>query len=398
VTLDRTRWGVVLLAISAGIVGSAHIGKVSAALPVLRSDMGLSLVAGGWMASLISLSGALMGAGAGMIADRIGHRRVALTGLLLMALGDVAGAWAGSEASLLLSRFIEGVGFLITVVAIPALMLQVVSPRHRSMVLGFWGVYMGLGMSLALFLAPAILAAFGWRGLWLASAAPALLCLAALGWSTRDLPAHGQSGGLPWSDIAAAMKLPGPWLMAACFALFTLQWMSLMVWLPTFLVEQRGLSGGEAGFLTALIILINVLGSVAAGGLLHRKVPRAFLIGGCLIVSGLTAQGIFTNALADETRLALCLLFSAVGGVLPAAILAGAPLHAASPRQVGLVNGMLVQGSNIGTTLGPPLIAFIVSWSGNWESSAWVMSGAAMTGLALSFLVARVERRLGRAA
>jgi MFS family permease len=398
VTVERTRWGVVLLAICAGIVGSAHIGKVSAALPYLRADMGLSLVAGGWMASLISLSGAVTGAGAGMLADRLGHRRIALTGLFLMAFGDVTGALAGTAPLLFLSRFVEGAGFVITVVAVPSLMIHVVTARHRSFVLGVWGVYMGLGMSLALFLAPFILAPFGWRGLWLAAAAPALLCLAALGWATRDLVFHRVAGGIPWTDIAAAFKLPGPWFLAACFACFTLQWVSLMVWLPTFLIEQRGLSGGEAGFLAALVILINVLGSVGAGWLLHLKVPRAWIIAGCLVVVGLSAQGIFSSALADETRFALCLLFSAVGGLLPAAILAGAPLHAASPRQVGLVNGMLVQGSHVGTTLGPPIIAAIVSMSGNWEASAWAMSGAAMAGLVLAYAVARIESRLGEKA
>ena len=41
----ETRWGIVLIACGAGVVGAFQIGKMPSSLPVLRQDLELSLVA-----------------------------------------------------------------------------------------------------------------------------------------------------------------------------------------------------------------------------------------------------------------------------------------------------------------------------------------------------------------
>jgi hypothetical protein len=54
---DETRWPVVLITVASGIVAALHIGKISPALPAVRSDLGLDLVQGGLVVSMFYVLG-----------------------------------------------------------------------------------------------------------------------------------------------------------------------------------------------------------------------------------------------------------------------------------------------------------------------------------------------------
>ena len=47
----KTRWGIVALAIAAGVVAAIQVGKVPPLITQLQADLDLSLVAAGWLAS-----------------------------------------------------------------------------------------------------------------------------------------------------------------------------------------------------------------------------------------------------------------------------------------------------------------------------------------------------------
>jgi MFS family permease len=98
--------------------------------------------------------------------------------------------------------------------------------------------------------------------------------------------------------------------------------------------------------------------------------------------------------LPDGVRYALCLFFSFLTGVCPAAILSGAAVFRPSPRQTGATNGFLIQGSNLGQFLGPPLMAALVSFDGNWAAGLWIFMVTGVIGATLALLLKRAEKRL----
>ena len=100
-----TRWVTVGVVVLAAVAATMQIGK---ALPAIRADLGLGMVAAGWAVSLITLIGALIGVATGILADRLGHRRVVAGGLACLVLGSVAGSMADSSGALLMTRFFEG--------------------------------------------------------------------------------------------------------------------------------------------------------------------------------------------------------------------------------------------------------------------------------------------------
>ena len=72
------------LVVAAGIVAAMHVGKVAPAIPVLQTQLGLTLVQAGWLLSLSQMAGMLTAVLIGMVADGIGLRRSLLTGLTLL--------------------------------------------------------------------------------------------------------------------------------------------------------------------------------------------------------------------------------------------------------------------------------------------------------------------------
>src|SRR6185437_2953920 len=106
-----TEWRVVGFAVAAGIIGAFQVGKAVMALPALRADLGLSLADAGWVLSVFNLTGVVAGVALGAVIGRLGDRRMLLAGLAVMAASSLAGAVAPSLATLLATRYLEGVGF-----------------------------------------------------------------------------------------------------------------------------------------------------------------------------------------------------------------------------------------------------------------------------------------------
>jgi MFS family permease len=390
-----TRWPAVLAAVFAGVVGACAFGKMSPALPLLKSEFGLSLIQAGW---LVSAFNALAATGAivfGVFADRVGALRFCISGLVAIAAGSALGALASGAGTLIATRLLEGLGFLAVIVSAPGL-IAAATPRPRlGIAFGLWSAYMPLGVSLVVAASPPLLERFGWRGAWvlvaLAAGACALLLLA----ERRHY--SGVTGGARRSlaSLGASLAQPVPWLLGLAFAVYAIQHVTLMVWLPTYLLETRGIGGGAAALLTAAAVFVNCFGNVLGGWLIQRNLPRGRIIGATFAVIALAFVGIFSPGLPDPLRYALAVLYSLVAGTVPAAALSAGMRYARSPAEFGAIQGLIINITHIGIFLGPPLVAASVTWGGSWDAVLWVMLACAAVGLAAAAAVGRYERGAG---
>jgi MFS family permease len=396
IEVQKSDWAIVALSILAGIIAAAHIGKATASLPLLRSELGLTIIQAGWVVSIIAAMGMASGMIAGMVADRVGHRRQMIIGLLTIAISSAIGSMATGSGLLLASRFMEGVGFIAIVVSAPPLIITSILSRHRSVVLGVWSVWLPSGMALSMLISSPILGSYGWRSLWLFWTILSLILVALLLTKTDKGQGHVASPEQHHSFVGSLrliLSRPGPMLMALNFAVFAAQWGSMVVWIPSFLVEQRSTEVSTAALLGALVVVFNVPGNLMGSWLLHRGVARCHLISGTHLMMGLCAVGVFSDTLPDGARYGLVLLFSHAAGYLAAAMFASVPVHAPSPQQFGATNGLLIQGANFGNFFGPPAAAAIVAALGNWNGVLWLILACAGTGFVLSLWLTLIEKK-----
>jgi MFS family permease len=386
-----TNWRAVWAVFAGGLVAGAYMTKVAPALPAMRAELDLTLIEAGFIATTFSVMGMLVGVLAGVVCDRFGHKQLALGGLAVMAAGGALGAAAGSFDAVLLARFLEGVGFILFVVPAPTLMTAAAAtPRDRAKALGIWSAYMPTGGSIALVAAPWLIAAWGWRGLWVAlavAAGAAALLFARL--VPRSRPAQLSSLRLVLESLTRANLA-----MAALFACYVAQWTSIMIWLPTFLVDEHGASTAAAALATALMVAVNAPGNLAGGWLLARGLPRGTLVIAASIAAAVCEIGMLASSLSGALRYSLVLAFSLSSGVIPASIFAGLPVHAKTRSHIATGNGIALQGSNLGQFFGPIALAWIASRFGGWQATLWAMLAFAAGGALCGLAIAVIEKRL----
>ena len=187
-----------------------------------------------------------------------------------------------------------------------------------------------------------------------------------MAWATRRLPAPPyRAAGSPWRDLRDTAAAPEPLLLAVIFAVYALQTLAVMGFLPTILVEHEHLTPLAAGELAALAVAMNSVGNLLGGLVLKRGIARSWLVLLGAAAMGLCGLGIFLGALPLAQTYALYLLFSGFGGIIPAAVLGAAPAAAPAPRLVPATNGLLVQGSNLGQVVGPPAVGALAAATGD---------------------------------
>jgi MFS family permease len=386
----NTKWGSVLIAIGAGILAGAQVGKAHIALPSIRDSFALSLVDASWILSAISFVGLFVATPIGSMARRIGTKRTMMAGLLIMSAASFAGGFSSGAEGLVVSRFIEGLGFVMVIVAAPSLIVEMTERRHVRIALAGWAAFMPGGVAIATLLAPFILARHTWRAVWIADAA----ILALYAFLFVRLGVH-QSGRVvmsskvhPWRDFAAVIAARDPVLLAAIFGLYTLLHLGVMGLLPTILIENYRIQPSNVGLFVSIAMASNILGNLAAGVLLQKGVSRSLLIGGACTVMALMTTGMFSLHLSFGVTYFCCFLFSCVGGLVPAAVISAAPFHSPSESLIPATNGLLVQGSNVGIVLGPPLISIIAARYG-WGWVPALTLTAASTAIVLAIVVGR---------
>jgi len=374
-----------------GLACGAFMGKVPPALPGMRVELGLTLVQSGFIATMINLLGAAVGILMGLLCDRYGHKRLGLAGLAVMAAGGFLGAAAQDYPLLLLSRFLEGAGFILFTVTGAALInAAVANPNDRNRAMGLWTAYMPGGAALAMLAAPLAMAQLGWRGYWVALSIVALAC-ALLVW--RSVPATRPATVSSLRLAVESLSQRGSWVLAILFMFYVAQWTSVMIWLPTFVVDVRGGTAAAAAFLGAIMVLANVPGNLAGGWLLSHGVARSTLVVAASVISAACSIGMLGDGLPDTWRYVLVLVFSCCAGVIPASVLSGIAVHARSPGHIGTTNGMVMQTAQIGQSIAPILLAWLASHYGGWGVTLWAMLAFAAGCAICGIVIARIERR-----
>mgnify|MGYP001554394197 CR=1 FL=1 len=390
----RTSWAVVLILSGAGVLSALQVGKVPPLIPDIRSELGITLVHAGWVLSIFNIIGLLLGACAGAIADTLGHRNLLVTGLVLQALGSMTGAFTPSFEWLLLTRFIEGMGFLSVIVSTPTLIFQAVNTKDTKVALSIWTCYLPAGACLMMLMIPILLKVFTWRGIWQVNALLILLYIPLIIWVTRKLSRFTTPLALNISsvlrNVMTTLCAPGPLLLMLLFFTYALQWLAVMGFLPTLLLEHHQFSKHSASALTGIVVGCNIIGNLAGGWLLNRGFRRWVLMAAASGVMGASALCIYSPDSGLLVNYGGCLLFSTIGGLIPASALGAAPIFAPNQNLVSTTVGMIIQGGQSGQVFGPTLLAWIVSTTGTWASGGGFLAAVAGFGIAFSVLISRL--------
>jgi ACS family glucarate transporter-like MFS transporter len=399
--------------------------NISVAIPSIREEFGFTSAEIGWILGSFNLTYTLFQIPGGIFGETFGYRRAmtsiaitwgVLTWLTGFAPGLMAASATGAMVSLIAVRFLMGIANA----PVFPMMTGIIARWFPSGSWAFPNALNSAGLALGqAAIGPVmtfLIIEFGWRNSFYALAPLGLLVGAWWYWYARDWPA--QHRAITAGEIALIDRdrdpaftetpRPGTWrevlmrrdvllLAAAYFCMNTVFYMFAQ-WLFTYLVEERGFTLLESGFLYVLPFATGAAMSAAGGltcdALCHRLGGRW----GCRIpaMTGLIGVAVFLLAGVNAVNpyvavglLSLCFGFTQFteGSFASGATYVGGP-HASTAY--GVVN----TGGNAAGFLAPAVGLMVdhAGWLWTFASgSAFALLGAGL------WLLIDVERRTHQA-
>lgn len=393
--------GAWLAVLAAGIAAAMHIWKLPAALAGIQVDLGITLVQAGLLLGIIQLASVVGGLATAVGGELAGLRRLLITGLILLSAASLLGAAAPTTELLMAARTLEGVGFLLSVVVAPALIRKVTPAQRLNVALASWGAFQGVATLIGLAAGALFLQAAGWREWWLVMAVLTLLPVPLLLRRVpRDVPPADAGLRSALRRVGRTVATRPPWIIGLVFACYTAQWMAVLGFLPS-IYRSAGLEGPLPGILSAAVGGVNAIGALSAGPLIQRGLSERKIIFWTFLAMSAASMGTFAVGWENIDngilfQFALIAVFSAVGGLIPAAVTRYSVRIAPEDGSVTAVLGLTQQIFNLGNFLGPMLFALLATTTGGWDTAWWLTCGLSILGMTLLALLARANSGAAR--
>jgi putative MFS transporter len=401
--VSREIWGIMFLAGVAWLVESYDIGVIGNALPSLEKQFTLNAFSIGVLAIASTLGIVVSIIPAGMMADRVGRKRMLVIGTAWYSIFTLIGGFAPTPLAIIILRFIAGLG-MGTIFPIPYAMAAEFMPRHfRGAMTGILDSFLSVGYFasplLALALIPHLPLNVGWRYLFFLGGIPLLYVPILMKWmpeSPRWLQVKDRNSeadsivsriesrveqrtGTPLPPPRVEMDVPvikhqapaptifqGEYLkrtlmMWIAFSCILFMFYAIQTYTPTVLLKE-GNSLGTAFLLTSIIVVASIPGKYVTAFALERF-GRKFTLVWFTAVAALSAV-LFGFVHDPMLALVTGIVLSFFGiGIDPAIKIYGAEQYPTRMREtgVGFFEGV---GRFFGGALAPFIMSFILAGIG----------------------------------
>jgi predicted MFS family arabinose efflux permease len=268
----RETWTLVAGASLMSIALGAYEISPASVTPLIRETFDIGATAAGLVISVMFGTAVVASLPVGAVLDRTDSRRamaVAVLGLL------VAGGWgwvaaeADAFTSVLASRVLGGVAYVVVWNAGIDIVSQSVDESRRATAVGVYTASGPLGFALGQGSAPTVAEAFGWPAIFVVYNGLALAGLALFWPPSRGL---GEVGGDAPSlaEFGGVLRNRAVWLVGTMGFLAYSLYLFVNQWGPSYLSDEVGLSLALSGVLVALFPAVGVLSRVFGGVLSDR--------------------------------------------------------------------------------------------------------------------------------
>jgi nitrate/nitrite transporter NarK len=280
-------WGIAVGAYVVAVLQRTSLG-VSGLEAASRFEISAGLLGTFAVVQLLVYAGMQVPVGA--MVDRVGPRAMVVGGAALMAVGQLALAFAHSFPTAILARVLVGAGDAMTFISVLRLVNSWFPPRQVPVLTQVTGLVGQAGQLLSVIPLVALLHNAGWTPAFLSAASLSVLAAVLTLAVVRDSP-DGQasaSDAISWAqirhDLASAWQHPGTRL--GLWAHFTTQFSGtvfVMLWGYPFLISGEGLTRQAASGLFTVMVLAGMIAGPVIGVLVSRHpLRRSWLVLGII--------------------------------------------------------------------------------------------------------------------
>jgi sugar phosphate permease len=375
--VGRYRWAVLAAGTSAQAAYLALLTAPAVLAPALRHDLGLSLtqvgivIAAPWVGPI----GTLLPWG--LLADRIGERRVLAAGLGICAALAVPIAFTSSfVAVVVLLGAAGGAGASVNSASGRAVMSWF-GPRERGLALGIRQTSTPLGAAVAALALPAIERGAGLEGAFLFLAGLTFAGAVVGGAVVRDVP--GGSGAGEARRVLSDGRL---WTIGASAGLYLVAQVAVTGFLVLYLHDERGFSTQQAALVLAGIQAVAVVLRIALGrwsDVLGDRIRPLRLVG----LAAFATLAVAAAVLGASTG-AVVVAFVVAGGMAMSwnGLSFAAAAELAGRERSGAAIGFQQTILTTTATVVPPVFAAVVGVT-SWQAAFALASLAPLVGSAM---------------
>ncbi|WP_066266349.1 MFS transporter [Hydrogenophaga palleronii] len=201
------RWWILVAVMLAFLPVVIDMTILHIAIPSLTVALGASGTEVLWIIDIYPLLMAGLLVPMGTLADRVGHRRVLLTGLTIFGCASLLAAFAPSPALLIGARVLLALGGSMIMPCVLGLIRKTFEDeRERAMALGLWGTVGAAGAALGPLVGGALLEHFWWGSVFLINV-PVMLVVAPAVFLL--LPRHEATSAGHWAFGQALLLIAG---------------------------------------------------------------------------------------------------------------------------------------------------------------------------------------------
>ncbi|HUN73170.1 MAG TPA: MFS transporter [Steroidobacteraceae bacterium] len=291
--------GIVVLLALAVFINYVDRGNLATAGPLLKDALHLSNSQMGVLLSAFFWAYAPGQLPAGWLAQRLNVRYVLAVGLALWSFSTVLTGFVSTFAAMLMLRLLLGAGESVFHPCNAKVLAEQASEHRRGVANGMISAGQSLGSTFGTLFGGLLMAALGWRWVFIVAGLLSLVWLAPWLWSTRGnrvrAPVlHGSRQPVPYLAIFKRRAL---W--ASSLGSFTCYYgyYFVLTWLPLYLVKARGLSVVHMAQVAALVFCMHSLAALSCGWISDRWIKAGgsvSLVRKSILITGTLGAGIAT--------------------------------------------------------------------------------------------------------
>lgn len=341
--------------ILSSLIGVMGVSLISPVLPQLRTVFGVSDAQVGLVITAYTLPGIVLTPFVGLLADRIGRRRVIVPLLLIFGIGGAGVAFVDGFTEVLVLRFLQGIGASALISLSVTLIGDFYQGTQRDAAMGFNGSSMSTGAALYPLLG-GLLAAIRWSVPFLFFGVAVLVGLIAL-FVLEEPPMQEPTDVRTYFSRlrGAALDPRALALFGAVFSAFFLFYGGVLTAVPLLLTDVYGLMAGQIGLVLAMVSLASAVVSSQYGRIANwRSAPELVTLG--FVAYGASLVGVWLATSPIQIGAALLAFGVGFGIVMPSIDTTLVTLVSGELRAG--VMGLRTSVLRLGQTVGPFAFTF----------------------------------------
>jgi predicted MFS family arabinose efflux permease len=285
---------ILLIFLSAAVFLAFTVALMLSPLLVdLAKEFRTSVAMTGQLISAMAFTWAMTALIAGPLSDIYGRRSIILMGLALMVIGTMSSALAWNFVSLLVFRFLTGIGAAMIPPNCYATVADIFPPERRGKALGWIMSALGLGTAFGIPAVALLTDIGGWRlPFYLIGVLLILLWGIFWVWFPGSQPRPGKRATFfsHFRELGSKEKF---WYALTANGLQVMAFIGLFGYLAVYLIQVYLLSTGDTALPLTLAGIGVIAGAIIGGRVaVHRQ--RLVLLSICFMIGGLVAPLVFT--------------------------------------------------------------------------------------------------------